>query len=85
MTDLQTEHVGKLCKEIMDLYTNIDLNFECDVTNATFKFYAMNTKNGFTLCKAMLFDEFNASKLDPDAHIKSIFTKMIQQLGGRLK
>lgn len=85
MVDLQTENVNQLCKEIMDLYTNIDLNFEDDVNRGILKFYAMNTKNGFTLYKAMLYEEFNAINLDPDAHIKSIFTKMIQQIGGRLK
>ena len=85
MADIRTEHVNRLCKEIMDLYTNIDLNFEDNVDRGILKFYAMNTKNGFTLYKTMLYEEFNAVKLDQDAHIKSIFTKMIQQLGGRLK
>lgn len=85
MTDLQTEHVDKLCMEIKDLYTNIDIHFENDIDNRILKFYSMNTKNGFTLYKMMLYEEFEAWKLDPDAHIKSIFTKMIQQLGGRLK
>lgn len=85
MQDLTMDKIEDIIYDLEKQWTPVKLSFNEDSEECVLLFHVQNTFNGYNLVTKVLFEDFLMTKMPHDAYIRSVFTKMIQQVGGRLR